>query len=66
MWSLIRKLLLIRCTDGNNFESECGFSCGIGFELVGSQRRICQDDQAWSGVDSVCECKRSWTKNDHF
>ena len=34
--------------------SVASYSCGNGFELVGSMTRVCQSDGMWSGVDPQC------------
>ena len=32
----------------------CSFTCNTGYELTGSDTRICQSDGNWSGSDSMC------------
>ncbi|XP_019647923.1 PREDICTED: LOW QUALITY PROTEIN: sushi, von Willebrand factor type A, EGF and pentraxin domain-containing protein 1-like [Branchiostoma belcheri] len=31
------------------------FTCNVGFELLGDQTRICQDNQQWSGTQPYCQ-----------
>uniref|UniRef100_H2Y785 Sushi domain-containing protein n=1 Tax=Ciona savignyi TaxID=51511 RepID=H2Y785_CIOSA len=45
-----------RCTDEENFDSSCRFTCDIGYELlVGSSIRSCGEDGLWSGSQVSCE-----------
>jgi len=46
-----------RCTNGNNFESKCRFTCKAGYQLTGSRSRKCNEEREWSGSDANCECK---------
>ena len=32
----------------------CSFTCNTGYELTGSDTRICQSNGNWSGSDDVC------------
>ena len=41
------------CT-GNHYEDVCTFLCDDGFELTGSDTRICQSDANWSGNEAEC------------
>jgi len=36
------------------FEDVCNFTCNTGYELSGSNSRVCQSDESWSGNDTVC------------
>uniref|UniRef100_H3AR79 Fibulin 7 n=1 Tax=Latimeria chalumnae TaxID=7897 RepID=H3AR79_LATCH len=42
---------------GNKFSTghEVHFLCDAGFQLVGSETRICLDDQTWSGQQPFCK-----------
>jgi len=44
---------MIDCT-GSQFEDNCTFSCDDGYELTGSENRICQSDRTWSGIRATC------------
>ena len=37
-----------------NVKLFCSFTCNTGYELTGSDTRICQSDGGWSGSDAVC------------
>ena len=40
---------------GVGYEGDtCRFTCNIGFELTGSDTRICQNNGSWSGIDTMC------------
>ena len=49
---------VINCSLGENevpsYEDTCSFTCNTGYELTGSDTRICQSDGSWSGSDDVC------------
>ena len=32
----------------------CSFTCNTGYELTGSDTRVCQSDRSWSGSDKFC------------
>ena len=32
----------------------CSFTCNTGYELTGSDTRICQNDRSWSSSDAMC------------
>ena len=36
------------------YEDTCSFTCNNGYDLTGSDTRICQSDGSWSGSDDVC------------
>ncbi|XP_065903512.1 uncharacterized protein [Dysidea avara] len=41
--------------EGVGYEGDtCGFTCNTGYELTGSDNRICQSNGSWSGDESVC------------
>jgi len=35
-------------------EDTCSFTCNTGYELTGSNTRICQNDGSWSGSETMC------------
>ncbi|CAG9762396.1 unnamed protein product [Ceutorhynchus assimilis] len=41
----------------NILNSACGLRCEVGYTLVGSSIRLCQEDASWSGSDPTCEVK---------
>ncbi|XP_026693188.2 sushi, von Willebrand factor type A, EGF and pentraxin domain-containing protein 1-like isoform X4 [Ciona intestinalis] len=43
-----------RCTDGENFDSSCRFTCDIGYQLVGSISRTCLESGEWNGIFTSC------------
>ena len=47
----------VTCSPGNNefysYEDTCSFICNTGYELTGSNTRICQSD-GWSGTQTIC------------
>ena len=49
---------MIDCSLGDDgvpsYEDTCSFTCNTGYELTGSDTRICQSDGNWSGSDDVC------------
>jgi len=49
---------MISCTtgdDGNlNPGDSCSFICDAGYELSGSNPRVCQEDGSWSGAKTMC------------
>ena len=49
---------MINCSLGNDgvssYEDTCSFTCNTGYELTGSDTRICQSDGSWSGTDDIC------------
>ena len=40
---------------GNLFEDVCKFSCNPGYELNGSETRVCMYNGEWSGTTAMCE-----------
>ena len=40
-----------------SYEDTCNFTCNTGYELTGSDTRICQSDGSWNG--SIAICRRS-------
>ena len=36
------------------YEDTCNFTCNTGYELTGSDSRICQSDGSWSGNETMC------------
>ena len=49
---------MITCSLGDDgvpsYEDTCSFTCNTGYELTGSDTRICQSNGNWSGSDDVC------------
>ena len=49
---------MMNCSLGDDgvpsYEDTCSFTCNTGYELTGSDTRICQSDGSWSGSDDVC------------
>ena len=49
---------MISCSLGDDgtpsYEDTCSFTCNTGYELTGSDTRICQSDGSWSGSDASC------------
>ena len=35
--------------------STCGFSCDLGYSLVGSMERRCQPNNSWTGSNTSCD-----------
>jgi len=50
---------MITCSLGDDmihsYEDTCSFTCNTGYELTGSDTRICQSDGNWSGNMTMCE-----------
>ena len=49
------------CSKDNQYGSECSFVCNIGYNMTGSDRRVCEMDAAtsvgfWTGNETNCEC----------
>ena len=49
---------MINCSLGDDgvpsYEDTCSFTCNTGYELTGSDTRICESDGSWSDSDDVC------------
>ena len=49
---------MVNCSLGDDevhsYEDTCSFTCNTGYELTGSDTRICQSNGSWSGNDTVC------------
>ncbi|KZS17024.1 putative Sushi [Daphnia magna] len=46
----------IECTsDSYIIDSECTFSCDVGFTLVGSRKRVCLPIGYWDGLPAFCK-----------
>ena len=49
---------MISCSLGDDgvpsYEDTCSFTCNTGYELTGSDTRICQSNGSWNGSDDVC------------
>ncbi|XP_078481037.1 sushi, von Willebrand factor type A, EGF and pentraxin domain-containing protein 1-like isoform X3 [Ciona intestinalis] len=48
----------VTCSYGNLFESECVYTCAVGYRLVGSERRSCLSDSTWNAPEPICELLR--------
>ena len=50
---------MINCSLGDDevpsYEDTCSFTCNTGYELTGSESRICQSNGSWSGNNAVCD-----------
>ena len=48
----------IDCSMGDDgvpsFEDTCSFTCNTGYELIGSETRMCQSNGSWSGNETLC------------
>jgi CUB/sushi domain-containing protein len=54
----------IECTsDSYVIDSECTFSCDVGFTLVGSRKRVCLPIGYWDGLPAFCKRKIINPKN---
>ena len=42
---------------GMNIGSLANYSCNSGYNLTGSELRMCMADGSWSGQDPVCQSK---------
>ena len=48
----------IECTSSDYvIDSECAFSCDVGFTLVGSRKRVCLPIGYWDGLPAFCKRK---------
>ena len=41
-------------------EDTCSFTCNTGYELTGSQTRMCQSNGGWSGSNATCRRGNLW------
>ena len=44
-----------------SYYSYCSFKCSHGYQLKGSEVRVCQLDKTWSGASTTCEGTRRIT-----
>ena len=44
-----------------SYHSYCSFKCSLGYQLKGSEVRVCQLDKTWSGALTTCEGTRRMT-----
>ena len=52
----------IVCSNQNQTTgSSCSFSCDTGFNLLGSQTRMCLPSVTWTGSAAICEIRRCET-----
>ena len=47
----------VTCTDKNNFNSTCSFSCKDGYDVSGSVNLTCTDKGTWDSDAPTCEGK---------
>ncbi|XP_076807337.1 sushi, von Willebrand factor type A, EGF and pentraxin domain-containing protein 1-like [Clavelina lepadiformis] len=52
----LRSQSIITCTEEDLFESTCGISCDLGYQLVGAARATCTESQSWT--QELGHCKR--------
>ena len=49
---------MINCSLGDDgvpsYEDTCSFTCNTGYELTGSDTRMCQSNGSWNGTNNVC------------
>ena len=49
---------MINCSLGDDgilsYEDTCSSTCNTGYELTGSDTRICQSNGSWGGTDFMC------------
>jgi len=45
-----------RCSDSTNYQSQCIFTCNLGFDVVGAGVRTCLETGKWTG--SIVTCKK--------
>ena len=49
---------MINCSLGDDgvpsYDNTCSFTCNTGYELTGSDTRICQSNDYWSGSNVLC------------
>jgi len=49
---------IMTCSLGDDeipsFEDVCKFTCNTYFIPTGSHTRICQNDESWSGTETIC------------
>ena len=44
--------------DGDNLPgTKAMYTCNYGYILVGSSKRLCQDNGTWAGTEPVCKRK---------
>lgn len=48
------KGFFVKKTCGNVLNAACGVRCRVGYQLIGSSIRLCQDDGTWSGQEAKC------------
>ena len=47
-------LCSLRDDGAPSYQDTCSITCNTGYELTGSDTRICQSDGTWSGSADVC------------
>jgi CUB/sushi domain-containing protein len=48
------KGFFVKKSCGNVLNAACGVRCRVGYQLIGSSIRLCQDDGTWSGQEAKC------------
>ncbi|XP_077164501.1 sushi repeat-containing protein SRPX2 [Paroedura picta] len=43
-----------QCSNGVKLDSQCSYTCPLGYHLEGDRRRMCLEDGHWSGSDPIC------------
>ena len=45
----------VSCTDKNNFNSVCSFSCNDGYDVKGNANLTCTDKGTWDSKAPTCD-----------
>lgn len=45
------------CSNANIYGSRCRFACQVGYDFVGTEIRVCQENGSWSGELAKCSIK---------
>lgn len=53
------KGFFVKKSCGNVLNAACGVRCRVGYQLIGSSIRLCQDDGTWSGQEAKCIGKQT-------
>lgn len=48
------------------FDTKVRYQCDAGYFLYGSQERICQGDEEWSGIPAECTKEREYVTIEHL
>ena len=52
----------VKCSDKNNFNSVCSFSCKDGYDVTGTANLTCTDKGTWDGDEPTCVGRDSQVK----